>query len=368
MWSALYPVVKVVDYIKSDVQLNSWCTFQRLFMSVVFLVCSVVPVLDVFTLSQIECIMDSPDLLPAISSYCLINGKFTNSKSTVNPHAYYVWVPYMMVICFLLSQTGYGLYQLFSGGILNTLLRSMESLKNDKHYDKLLTYFRIKSDALAWAPGFIISEIVAFITPVFLFYFLNMFLEDQFLLLGIQNSKSLNQIFPKEVKCTFQEYGPSGTIKNLDSLCLLPRNFIYDKIFFCIWWCLVISATLSVLGFIYRLLTIFCFRLSFFNQALWIKASLPLSKVSRNRLVKLSKTITFYEWLYIYYVHKNSQSYMTDLLLENCCKELIIEDDDEADLPLVEFLLEAIPVKSTSLQLIDNISDQDSYKSETSVV
>lgn len=274
MFPTLYPVFDVVDQITSDVYLNSVCTFQRLSMSVVFLVSSVLPVLDIFTPSQIECLVDSPDLSSYINSYCLIDGKwkFTNSGRTVNMHTYYVWVPYVLLICFLLTQIGYGLYQLFSGNILNTLLDSMERFKNDKHYYKLLTYFRIKSDALAWAPGFIISEIVDFITPFFLFYSLNMFLEDKFLLLGTQDSKSLDQIFPKDVKCTFHKYGSSGSMENRDSLCLLPRNMLYDKIFLCIWWCWMISATLSVLGFIRRLMTIFYFRLLFLNEASWFKA------------------------------------------------------------------------------------------------
>ena len=45
-----------------------------------------------------------------------------------------------------------------------------------------------------------------------------------------------NLIFPKMTKCTFNVYGPSGTLQNLDALCVLPINVLNEKIFFVTWF------------------------------------------------------------------------------------------------------------------------------------
>ena len=45
-----------------------------------------------------------------------------------------------------------------------------------------------------------------------------------------------NLIFPKMTKCTFNVYGPSGTLQNLDALCVLPINVLNEKIYFVTWF------------------------------------------------------------------------------------------------------------------------------------
>lgn len=58
-------------------------------------------------------------------------------------------------------------------------------------------------------------------------------------------------VFPKQAKCLFYNYGPSGGIEEKDSLCLLPLNNINEKIFAVIWiWYIVLLST-TVLNGIY---------------------------------------------------------------------------------------------------------------------
>ena len=44
------------------------------------------------------------------------------------------------------------------------------------------------------------------------------------------------RIFPKVTKCTFKNFGASGTIQQFAGLCILPINMINDKIFLVIWF------------------------------------------------------------------------------------------------------------------------------------
>ena len=47
---------------------------------------------------------------------------------------------------------------------------------------------------------------------------------------------AMSRVFPKMTKCTFNVYGPSGTLQNLDALCVLPINVLNEKIFFVTWF------------------------------------------------------------------------------------------------------------------------------------
>lgn len=56
-------------------------------------------------------------------------------------------------------------------------------------------------------------------------------------------------VFPKQAKCLFFSYGPSGSIEHRDSLCLLPLNNINEKIFAVIWiWYIVLLGITVVNG------------------------------------------------------------------------------------------------------------------------
>ena len=60
------------------------------------------------------------------------------------------------------------------------------------------------------------------------------------------------RIFPKVTKCTFHNFGASGTIQQFDGLCILPINMINDKIYIGIWFWLFILLLLSVGFMVYR--------------------------------------------------------------------------------------------------------------------
>ena len=64
------------------------------------------------------------------------------------------------------------------------------------------------------------------------------------------------KVFPKVTKCTFHNYGPSGTVEKKDGLCVLPLNIINEKIYIFIWFWLIIVTFITGLGLIYRLMVL----------------------------------------------------------------------------------------------------------------
>ena len=59
----------------------------------------------------------------------------------------------------------------------------------------------------------------------------------------------------KVTKCTFNNYGPSGTVENKDGLCVLAINIINEKTFIFIWFWLVFVAVCTGLFLVFRLST-----------------------------------------------------------------------------------------------------------------
>ena len=64
------------------------------------------------------------------------------------------------------------------------------------------------------------------------------------------------KVFPKVTKCTFHRYGPSGTIVNLDGLCILPINIINEKIYVFLWFWYLAIITWTCVFFCFRVVTI----------------------------------------------------------------------------------------------------------------
>jgi len=60
-------------------------------------------------------------------------------------------------------------------------------------------------------------------------------------------------IFPRLTKCNFYKYGPSGTIQNIDAMCILAQNVLNEKIYLLLWIWFLILAIVSIFALIYRI-------------------------------------------------------------------------------------------------------------------
>lgn len=93
------------------------------------------------------------------------------------------------------------------------------------------------------------------------------FLGGQFLTYGMDvlniSEESFNErvdpmskVFPKLTKCTFNKYGPSGTVEMTDGLCLLAINIINEKIYIFLWFWFATVAIFTGIHMILRFTSI----------------------------------------------------------------------------------------------------------------
>lgn len=57
--------------------------------------------------------------------------------------------------------------------------------------------------------------------------------------------------FPKQTKCSYFSYGPSGGTQLNDALCVMPLNLFNEKIFAILYIWYIVSITASVINLIY---------------------------------------------------------------------------------------------------------------------
>ena len=68
-----------------------------------------------------------------------------------------------------------------------------------------------------------------------------------------ERADPMELLFPKVTKCTFNKFGPSGSVQPYDALCILPLNVVNEKIFIFLWFWFVILAILTGFIILYRL-------------------------------------------------------------------------------------------------------------------
>merc|ERR1711997_1280517 len=110
------------------------------------------------------------------------------------------------------------------------------------------------------------GELLNLVNVIGQIYFMDFFLGGEFTTYGsdVLAMSELPQedridpmasVFPKVTKCTFNKFGPSGTVEKKDGLCILPVNIINEKSFIFIWFWLVFVAVVTGIFLIYRLAT-----------------------------------------------------------------------------------------------------------------
>ncbi|CAL8126486.1 unnamed protein product [Orchesella dallaii] len=297
----------VFSSLKSLVALNKVIIENGVFI----LHCKVtVSILLVFTIlittkqhfgEPIDCLTGSEDVKfgRAVDEYCWIHSTFTVNellnpkkvgKSAVQPgvghyhpsrttktdHKYYQWVGFYLLFQAGLFYFPRFIWKLWEGGRLKVLTVSLDSILNrtesevEQRKGKIVEYFlRNYHRHNAYAYRFITCEIVncanvfgqIFLTNVFLGYHFSTYGQEIIKMLIIANydeseGNPMDKVFPKVSKCIFNHFGASGNIVHQDVLCVLPLNILNEKIFIFLWFWFVFLAMVSMIGLLYRLLTI----------------------------------------------------------------------------------------------------------------
>lgn len=90
-------------------------------------------------------------------------------------------------------------------------------------------------------------------------------------------------IFPREAKCTYEPYGPSGSIQKFDALCLLPLNILNQKLFIIVWIWYIFQMIISILNLLYWII-VSCSE----NVRIYILCQKSMNSVSRKRILYAS--------------------------------------------------------------------------------
>lgn len=209
-------------------------------------------------------------------------GVSTDEEGRIRYHSYYQWVPIMLFFQGIMFYVPHWLWKIWEGGKIRMITDGVPAVSNepeDRQYSqkRLVQYL---TDSLGlhniYASGYYICE-VNIINTILLKNFVivsshfqvlnflnvigNMFLVDRFLGgeffsygTNVLKFSQLDQedrndpmiaVFPRVTKCTFQKFGPSGTIQSHDALCILALNILNEKIYIILWFWFIILAIIS---------------------------------------------------------------------------------------------------------------------------
>lgn len=238
----------------------------------------------------IDCMVDGvPQKL--MDTYCWIHSTFTLPRTIGKDdvghpgigtpddneerkyHKYYQWVCFFLFFQAILFFIPRYLWKAWEGGRCKMLVMEMncpimeEEVKN-KRKKMLIDYFsqNLRNHNM-YAIRFFFCEALNFINIIGQIYFTDFFLGYEFTTYGTRVIEYANadqedrtdpmaMVFPKVTKCTFLNYGPSGTPQHLDGLCVLSLNIIIEKIYICLFFWFISVAVLSGVGMLYRAIVI----------------------------------------------------------------------------------------------------------------
>ena len=107
----------------------------------------------------------------------------------------------------------------------------------------------------------------------------------------------LSRVFPKMTKCDFHLYGPSGTLQNVDALCVLGVNVLNEKIFLVLWFWLLLLLAVSLIQVLVRsaLLLYPSWRIRCLQLSLW--QDMASIAAEARTLENLSLSLPYNDWL-----------------------------------------------------------------------
>ncbi|XP_050296267.1 innexin inx7-like isoform X2 [Anthonomus grandis grandis] len=301
-----------------------------------------------------------------------------NSKEEVKRHAYYQWVPFVLFGQGIMFVITHQLWKKLEGGRIKYLVDGLQlaafSLqdKNIKVSNRCIPTKQERDEKIktirkafieriyisgSWSINLMICEALNLLNVICQIYITNTFLNGQFLHLGadvvnqgLESSVDpLDEVFPKVTKCTFQKYGPSGTIQNHDALCVMALNVVNDKIYTFLWFWYILLFICTALGLIWRFVTILLHaRSKLFNKIVFAY-SCP-GKISPWDVLTVSKYCSYTDWLFLKYLAKNLDGLVF--------REIIISLAEELEGEHIE------PAKQSLLSSNASTAEDSDYKIE----
>ncbi|XP_045467105.1 innexin inx7-like [Harmonia axyridis] len=353
--------------------------------AILLFLCSLLVTSRQYIGEHIKCIVGGKLNPRVVSSYCFFTSTFTQvqyteqelvdngtvphlgvgpyaleSRSPLIHHSYYQWVPFMLfaqAIMFILTHL---LWKKWEGGKLRALLVGIEnasysfaeqeiksgcgpipSIEKKKEGIELIKTKIIKSDYVSrfWPLGLVICETLNVLHVYFQMALTNKFLGGIFWSLGpnlmdssLTSQTLLDTNFPKVTKCSFQMYGPSGSIQRHDVLCVMALNVMNEKIYSVLWFWFVFLLTISTLNLAWRLATYLLHgRSSKFNR--YVLSSATPGKLNALTEVTITDHLVFKDWLFLRYLGRNIHGLLfkqiIDELTDGLHQNISVDNPDE---------------------------------------
>lgn len=302
----------------------------------------------------------SEDKLPekVINAYCWISATFTLpnrnmqriGKDIASPGVaqpfegeelkfakYYQWVFLALFLQALLFKVPHTLWKICENGRMKSMVKDLdqpimtEECRRDRQQllvDHLTYNFGRQNN---YFYRFLFCEILNFVNVVGQIYFMDMFLDGDFMNYGTQvmdcaNEKysdectnPMSRIFPKVSKCDFYKFGPSGTVEQRDALCVLSINVINEKIYIFLWFWFMTVAAVSGLMLVYRVGVV---------ASVKIRVYLLRSRAEHASLFCITSLVRkgkVGDWFILYQLSRNIDNRVFVELLSDLSKELFPE-------------------------------------------
>lgn len=262
---------------------------------IVLIVCTLLVTSNQYIGDPIDCITgDVPSR--AMDSYCWIYSTYTvparltgaigrdiiqpgvgsqDGTSEIKYHKYYQWVCFVLFFQAMLFYTPRYLWKMWEGERIKMLVHNLNSPVVTKEYKEerkkiIIEYFELNmGHHNGYMAQFVFCELLNFINVIGQMFLMDYFLDGEFSTYGFDVLKFTNlatemridpmaRVFPKVTKCSFNSYGPSGSLQNFDGLCILPLNIINEKIYVFLWFWFIILAVLSAISLVLEALNLLC--------------------------------------------------------------------------------------------------------------
>lgn len=304
---------------------------------IILIVCSLFVTSNQYIGDPIDCITGGDVPSRAMDTYCWIHSTYTVPErlngvigrdiiqpgvgsragdSKIKIHKYYQWVCFVLFFQAMLFYIPRYLWKSWEENRIKMLVLSLNSpIVNDDYKEErkiiIINYFKLNmGHHNGYMYQFVFCEILNLINVIGQMYLMDYFLGGEFSTYGFDVLKFTNldsemridpmeRVFPKVTKCTFNSYGPSGSLQKFDGLCILPLNIINEKIYVFLWYWFII---LSILTAISLVLEVFVLSCSIFREML-IKSRLRCTHILK--IKKLLSKCKVGDWFILYLLSVN---------------------------------------------------------------
>jgi len=353
----LMPVVGLIKVryrgAKADVDSKFSKLHYRTTCSILFISCLLVTANDLIG-STISCVSSGSIPGNVLESYCWITSTFTipskfdgkkgidHAYPGVAPptgddkdkvyHAYYQWVPFVLFLQGVMFYLPHYLWKVFEDKKLDKITAGLrgKTFNVDSRRDaceSLVKYlWETRGMHNLYAVKYFLCDCLNFVNVIGQMYFVDKFLGGVFMTYGTEvlnfantddadRTDPMMTVFPRLTKCTFYNYGSSGTIQAHDALCVLALNIINEKIYITLWFWFVILAALTCAYLIYLLALI---TLPSLRKAVVVRKARGNTKDKTYHLIEKA---AIGDWFLIFLISRNMDSVMYNVFIEELAEK-----------------------------------------------